>query len=130
MTCEHLGALIAERRPGVSIRQLERAAGLPRGRLSYWLLPGTTIDQIPPVPVCKEIATCIDGDLVAVVEALAADAGYPWGPPVDDPDIHELLTRYRRMTPADRETFRRVAQSLTALSFGVLEDKRSHERPA
>lgn len=113
MPCEHVRALLDECRPGVSVRQLERAAGLPRTRIAYYLDPTTPLDRMPPLDLCKDVASAAGCDLVRVVEAFAADIGYPWGQPAEDPEERALLRRFRTMTPDDQRTFVRISQSLT-----------------
>ena len=103
MPCEHLRALIQELHPDVSVRQLQRAAGLDPNRISYYLKPSTHLTQMPPTAACKEIAMALGCDLDLVVEAFAADVGLPWGPPIRDRVLARLLRRWRRMTPARRE---------------------------
>lgn len=112
MPCEHLRDLIRDLHPSTTVRQLTLAAGLDPNKIAYYLKPSTHIDQMPKLPVLKDIARALHCDLGLVVEAMANDAGIPYGPPLEDPAARRLLLAYNRLTPSDRETLQRVAQSL------------------
>lgn len=112
MPAEHLRALIHERRPGVTVRQLTLAADLDPNRIAYYLKPSTHIDQMPKVAALKDIARAIGCDVVDVAVAFAEDTGVPLGPPLDDPELARLVRLWRRLDSADRATLARVAESL------------------
>lgn len=108
----HLRALIAE--TGASLRQLAIARGIDYNQLSYILKPSNRVESMPGMPVVKRFALALDVEPWVVAEAMAADLGYPWGPPEEqDPDERALLRNYRRATPADKVTLLRVSESLT-----------------
>jgi hypothetical protein len=111
MPCDNLRDLMEEINPGVSTRQLTRAAGVDNNRLAYWLKPSTVVDSMPSLAVCKEIARIIGADLAQVVEAFALDIGYPWGA-LDDPVLREIARLHQRMTADDRTTHLAVCRSL------------------
>jgi hypothetical protein len=112
MPAEHLRALIHERRPGVSVRQLTLAADLDPNRIAYYLKPGSNVTQIPALDALKDIARAIGCDVVDVAVAFAEDIGIPLGPPIDDPEVWQLVRLARRLGSADRATLLRVAESL------------------
>lgn len=104
MPAEHLRTLIAELHPGVSVRQLVRAADAGDNLIAYWLRPGTDVKGIPSTDTCKEIARVLGCDIELVVEAFAADAGTPLPQaPKSDPEEERLLWMYRRLPGETRE---------------------------
>jgi hypothetical protein len=109
MPAEHVRTLIAELHPGVSVRQLVRAAGAGDNLIAYWLRPGTDVKGIPSTDTCKEIARVLGCDTELVVEAFAADSGTPLPQaPRPNADEERLLWMYRRMTVETREVLARA----------------------
>lgn len=135
MPAEHLRALVREIHPNVSVRALEAAAGVPEGRLSYYLKPSTTVRTIDP-EVVKEITRILGCDVIDVVEAFASDVGLPWGPDQSyignvkrlarvlgiemdvieeissDPGLREHIRDRRRLDERDRVSLHRMCLSL------------------
>lgn len=136
MPSEHLRALVHELHPNVSVRELERAAGLPAGKIAYFLKLSTQLTTMPLPETMKEIARALACDLLDVVECFAADVGLPWGPDpsltgnvkrlarvlgvdldiideiANDPSLRQLIRERRRLSPADRDTLHRFALSM------------------
>lgn len=109
MPAEHLRALIDELHPGVSVRQLTRAAGGADNLIAYYLRPGTEIKGIPQTDTCKEIARILGCDVELVVEGFAADAGTPLPQaPRPDPVEDRLLWIWRRLPEDNRELISRA----------------------
>lgn len=106
MPVEQLRKLVE--RTGRSPRALERAAGVPEGRLIYWLRPSTRVTQIPPVSVLEEIADTLPGaDLREVSRAFAAEVGLVLDDLTDDE--FALVIAYRHLSAHDQHTLRTMA---------------------
>lgn len=69
--------LLTRYRPGMSIRQIEQAAGLSENLLGYYLKPGSHVVRIPTVATLEEIARALKCTPEQVFLAFALDLEYP-----------------------------------------------------
>ncbi|MGH3978432.1 MAG: hypothetical protein ACRDRZ_05460 [Pseudonocardiaceae bacterium] len=113
MPAEHLRQLIARVAPQRSVRQLTEAAGVPQGRLAYWLRPTTVVTRVPPWPTLSDIAQVIGCEVAQVYHAFAADAGVDIDDDLTD-DEHALLRAYRSLDDADRRKLHAIIEVLQA----------------
>lgn len=112
MPAEHLRALIHQRRPGQTVRQLTLAANLDLNRIAYYLKPSTKLEQIPKLDSLNDIARAIGCSVAEVTEAFAADCKIPWGPPLDDDRLAAIVRLFRMMGDADKAVLVRLAHAL------------------
>lgn len=113
MPAEHLRALIKREAPGRSVRELEEAAGVPKGRLGYYLKPGTKLDGLPKMHRIHELGQIIGCATDEVFRALLADIDGEASLDADLPDDErELLAAYRRLGEPDRHRLRQIADVL------------------
>lgn len=110
-TAYAVDALIANARPGMSVRQIERDAGLKEGALGHYLKPAQR-GNIPKIKVIERFATALDVDFEKVADAFAADSYVPGRTGPDGDDEHELLALYRSLPPVERPLARRLLRSL------------------
>lgn len=108
----HVRALFDELRPGISLRQLARAADIDEKKLRYYR--DRSVDQMPNTAVLRIIARALGCDWKLVVEAYAKDLGLPpWGNSLSDPRDQEDLWRLWQLDEAERESVRNMLKSLT-----------------
>ncbi|WNV82242.1 hypothetical protein [Umezawaea sp. Da 62-37] len=93
-----LDTLIARKKPGVSIRQIERDAGLPAGSLAHHLKTAQR-GAIPRITTMQRFADAIGADFTEVSKAFAADSFVaPDSSSVITKDEREILDLYRQLS--------------------------------
>ncbi|GAA2657946.1 MULTISPECIES: hypothetical protein [Actinosynnema] len=100
-------ALIAECKPGASIRRIEREAGLAEGALGHQLKRGQR-GRIPSLAIMERFASALETDLERVSSAFAADSHIPIGVELP-PEEEALVALFRQLTPAGRRLLVRQA---------------------
>jgi len=97
-----LDALIARKKPGVSIRQIERDAGLTEGALAHHLKTAQR-GAIPRLKTMERFAEAIGADFTEVSKAFAADSFVaPDSSSVLTKDEREVLELYRQLSEAHK----------------------------
>ncbi|MCS7484684.1 hypothetical protein ACFFQW_49165 [Umezawaea endophytica] len=106
-----LDVLIARKKPGVSIRQIERDAGLPPGSLAHHLKTAKR-GAIPRLATMQRFAAAIGADFTEVTKAFAADSFVaPDSSSVLTKDEREVLDLYRQLSEAHKGLVRAQLQA-------------------
>lgn len=104
--------LIEKLAPGISVRELERRAGLKEGALGNHLKP-TARGKVPRLNVIERFAHALNTDITSVSRAFAADSYAPPGDlPVLPDDEMELIGIYRRLCKENRALARQLLRTL------------------
>jgi hypothetical protein len=108
----HVAELLRTYKPGYSVRQIEREAGLKEGALKNYFKPSTAPSRMPASDVIKRFAHAIGARVEDTARAFASDVDIP----LDIPELtsceHEHLAAFRALPP----DMQRVATTLvTAL---------------
>jgi hypothetical protein len=61
------------------------------------------LNRLPERPVLDELARALRCHLYLVIESLAEDVDVPWGPPLDDPELGELVRVFLLYPPETRK---------------------------
>jgi DNA-binding phage protein len=70
---EHLAALIARCKPGLSVRKIAEDAGLAHNRLAYYLKPGSKVTRLPEKDTIVAFARALGCTEKEVIDAFLAD---------------------------------------------------------
>jgi lambda repressor-like predicted transcriptional regulator len=109
----HVAALIEALHPGVAVRDLERAAGLPVNTMANYLKPGRApLERLPRPKTLQQFASALGCDVAEVVAAFAADLGLPWSGPSLTPEDSADLRVMRALHPEDRVNLRKIAKAI------------------
>jgi transcriptional regulator with XRE-family HTH domain len=111
MAAPSLADLIAEYRPGVSVRQIEREAGLPANSIGNYLKPSTVRRRIPEVDVIMAVAKALDCPPDLVTDAFGRDIGIPL-PKRLSARQQRMIDVFDGLSEAQQDTLLRIAETL------------------
>lgn len=101
----NVAALIERLNPNISVRQLERDAGLREGQIARFRKPSETLERVPPAPTLAVLAKACRCEPHAFFRAFCLDTGMPIDPPQLTDDEDELLQLFRRLSSRAQKMF-------------------------
>lgn len=111
MPADHLEALFARARPGMTREQLAEEAGMALHQLNYLFRPERP-ERLPKWETVRAIAQMLKVDVNDVVQAMAADHGISLE---TEPERDEqlLLIEYRALSVRDQGAVRALIRALS-----------------
>lgn len=101
----NVAALIERLNPNISVRQLERDAGLREGQIARFRKPSEVLERVPPAPTLAVLAKACRCDPHTFFRAFCLDTGMPIDPPQLTDDEDELVHLFRRLNERARKMF-------------------------
>lgn len=101
----NVAALIKRLNPNISVRQLERDAGLREGQIARFSKPSETLERVPPAPTLAVLAEACRCEPHAFFRAFCLDTGMPIDPPQLTDDEDELVHLFRRLNGRAQKMF-------------------------
>lgn len=110
MPADHLEALFARARPGMTREQLAEEAGMALHQVNYLFRPERP-DRLPKWETLRVIAKMLKVDVNQVVQAMAADDGISLDSEAER-DEQELLIEYRALSGREKRAVRALVRTL------------------
>jgi len=111
---QHVAALIERLNPNISVRQLERDAGLREGQIARFRKPSEALERVPPAETIAVLASACRCDPHALFRAFCLDTGMPVEPAELSDDEDELVHLFRRLNDRARKMFLGAVRGLVA----------------